>query len=201
MLIALNGRLGSGKDTVFERLMMLHEQLGVVRPQQITFAAKLKQALAALLDLAVEDIESRKRLDEIGLAWVLEGAEDVEYEPEYTVRTLLQRMGTEVGRNIFGQNFWVDQALPQRFDHAQGFYVVTDCRFDNEAERVIALGGHVVRIDGPRNDTGDHPSEQPLNTEPAGIISNLVFDDGYRALDAAIMAALVPIVENEAEEF
>lgn len=76
------------------------------------------------------------------------------------VRRLLQRLGTEGGRNILGENIWVDTA----FARAQGDkIVVTDVRFPNEAEGIRTRGGRVVRVErpgtGPRN---QHPSETSL---------------------------------------
>ena len=42
--------------------------------------------------------------------------------------------------------------------------VFTDCRFPNEAEAILAVGGSVVRILRPGVDTGDtHPSETALD--------------------------------------
>ena len=76
------------------------------------------------------------------------------------VRRLLQRLGTEAGRDILGENIWVDTAFA-RTDADK--IIVTDVRFPNEAEGIKARGGTLVRIErkgvGPRN---DHPSETSL---------------------------------------
>ena len=65
----------------------------------------------------------------------------VEY-PE--IRQLLQRMGTEVGRGIYGESFWVDRVLAQ-IEPGQN-YVITDVRFPNEVEAVRSVGGVIYRI-------------------------------------------------------
>jgi hypothetical protein len=76
------------------------------------------------------------------------------------VRRLLQRLGTEAGRDILGENIWVDTAFSRA---AGGRLVVTDVRFPNEAQGIRDRGGLVIRIErpgvGPRN---DHPSETSL---------------------------------------
>ena len=78
--------------------------------------------------------------------------------PEY--RELLQRMGTEVGRELYGENFWVDRVLSQikTYEHideavtnfggevvydGRANYVITDVRFPNEANAVQSVGGKI----------------------------------------------------------
>ena len=80
----------------------------------------------------------------------------VEY-PE--IRALLQRMGTEVGRELFGESFWVDRVLKQIT--GMGNYVITDVRFPNEAAAIRSFGNvyRIVRpgtgaVNGHVSDTG-----------------------------------------------
>lgn len=53
-------------------------------------------------------------------------------------------------RDLFGSDFWTDVILPlPPFADPlinKGVTVITDLRFPAEAERVIALGGHVIEI-------------------------------------------------------
>ena len=76
------------------------------------------------------------------------------------VRRLLQRLGTEAGRDILGENIWVDTAFSRV---SSDKIVVTDVRFPNEVAGIRSRGGTVVRVErprvGPRN---DHPSETSL---------------------------------------
>jgi hypothetical protein len=78
------------------------------------------------------------------------------------VRPLMQRLGTEVGREMFGDNFWVEAALDRIPDGAK--VVFSDVRYPNEADSIKALGGQIYRINrdgvGPAN---GHPSETALN--------------------------------------
>ena len=60
----------------------------------------------------------------------------------HKLRRLLQRMGTEVGRELFGQDFWVELAM-RKLD---GPTVFTDCRFPNEYWALAAAGFTFVRI-------------------------------------------------------
>ena len=65
----------------------------------------------------------------------------VEY-PE--IRQLLQRLGTEVGRELYGENFWVERVMSQINRGEQ--VVITDVRFPNEEQAVHSAGGRVFRI-------------------------------------------------------
>ncbi len=80
---------------------------------------------------------------------------------EYTeVRTLLQRMGTEAGRNIHGFDCWVDIAC-DRICKANGSVIVTDLRFENELKMVRDLDGVVVHVTRPGvGKVNNHISEQ-----------------------------------------
>lgn len=80
------------------------------------------------------------------------------------VRRLLQRIGTEAGRQILGENIWVETAFKNaRSDKI----VVTDVRFLNEADAIRSRGGLLIRIHrpgvGPRN---QHASEISLDDYP-----------------------------------
>lgn len=196
-IIGITGKLGSGKDSVFERLDALYPGRFV----RASFAAKLKESVAALLGTDVRLLEHWKRLENIELQLV-----DVNLHHEHdnyrlehismTIRTLLQRFGTEVGRNIFGEDFWVDQAMRdvdewrqsarQRREAAKTL-VFTDVRFKNEAKAIMVNNGEIWQIVGPDQDTGDHPSEAGIG--PSLIehtIDNRTRDDGFSLLDSKL---------------
>lgn len=192
-MIGLHGRLGSGKDCAFERMCTLTEADGLF--VQHSFAAKLKQAVAALYDVTVEDLEVWKR--DGGATTKIRFPHDTPTgfgsSRPLTVREVLQRFGTEVGRNTFGQSFWVDQAMiPAELAREGGFVpVFTDCRFPNEAEAIIERGGEVWRIIGDDEDTGGHASEQPLSADLIShVIDNTIRDDGFVNLDNEVREAL-----------
>ncbi len=162
MLIGLNGRLNSGKDTVYK---ILKEELGAAyNVERVAFADKLKESAAAALGMSVDLVE------------YLKNKEDWHYRPDdgswrpygyarpFNMRTFLQRYGTEAHRDIFGQDFWIDAALPRDFSHAGRTVIVTDMRFPNEQDRVRALGGYCALITRPEREgvAGNHPSEQTL---------------------------------------
>lgn len=98
------------------------------------------------------------------------------------IRRLLQRLGTEVGRNLFGQDFWVEHTMAAIDKAGLDKAVITDCRFANEAQAVAGRDGLVVRVTragvGPAN---DHVSEIGLDDWPFDVV---VTNDGeIRDLD------------------
>lgn len=147
-LIGVSGRKRSGKDSFAERLTTAH---GFTR---VAFADPMRELALALDPL----ISEGWRLSELVDAFGWEGAKE---NPE--VRRTLQRLGTEGGRKVLGENIWVDTAMTTA--HAIGGPVVfTDVRFPNEAQAVKRAGGVVVRIERQGLPAGDlHSSETAMD--------------------------------------
>lgn len=185
-LIGLNGRLHSGKDTAFE---FITEAANEEREQRVTraaFADRLKMSAAIALGFDPETVEEAvaicneiKETGSIKTAYdkVMDSGNLTMATKRITGREYLQRYGTEAHREVFGTDFWVDALLPsgesnfyrerlrERFPETD-VLVITDVRFENEAARILELGGEVWHIDaderlGPLPDDA-HPSERPL---------------------------------------
>lgn len=198
MIIGLHGKMGAGKNEAARRLALL-SALPVV---EVSFARKLKESAAALLGCTVDDLERWKndpasRVAVLGWNTSALGPQFTTYEAQ-TVRSFLQRYGTEAHREVFGSDFWLDVALPFDGDtNARGYcdgyddalYVVTDARFPNEGQRVRDLGGVVLGIRGPNENTGDHASEQTIECDE--WIDNIARDDNYATLDLALAGLLL----------
>lgn len=194
MIVGLSGKMGAGKNEAAKRLALL-SSLPVV---EVSFAAKLKQSAAALLDHPTPILESWKNDRDVVVTVSRKEWGRTTIVSEQSVRSFLQRYGTESHRDVFGPDFWLDAALPLADDvrpgrgpYGDALYVVTDVRFPNEQQRVRDLGGITVRIVGPDEQTGSHPSEQVLECDYE--IDNTVRDDGYAALDMALAELLAKI--------
>jgi hypothetical protein len=111
------------------------------------------------------------------------GWDKAKQHPE--VRRLLQRIGTEAGRQVLGHDIWVETADREAAQHDR--IVFTDVRFDNEATYVRRNGGIVVRIirDGRKGD--DHTSEQGIC--PQFIDAEIHNDSSIEVLHERLMAA------------
>lgn len=197
MIIGFTGKLGSGKDAAGERLAHI---VGL-DTQRISFAASLKESSAALLDIDPRDWEAYKNDPEVKIMLSV-GYVDEEYAApngdihellapnvirEFTAREFLQRYGTEAHRDIFGGDFWVEQALASYRVTNDELVYVTDCRFQNEAAAVRGLGGILVRVLGVDEAEVTHRSEIGLPDELITFeIDNSIRDDNFANLDAQL---------------
>jgi len=177
MLIGLNGWPSSGKDTVAGILV---EELGY---RQYALADKVREALYLVNPLVVAGVAggALRVRDVVDLY----GWDKAKRHPAFgtEIRQLMQRVGTESARTVFGDAVWVDTLSStidrdlriSRDDPPRGV-VVSDVRLTNEAEWVIARGGVVVRIErtgiGPVN---NHASEALL---PVALVGSTLGNNG-----------------------
>lgn len=182
-MIGLHGEMGSGKDTAFDRLARIHiDDMAFVR---VSFADALKSSASALLDVSVEDLDSWKR-DGSSRIKLYEGDRLVK---DMTIRTYLQRYGTESHRDVFGDDFWVSIGIRKAFQISKlsivpSVPVFTDVRFSNEAQAILDLGGEVWRIVGPDERSDGHVSEVPLPDHMISrVIDNKDRSDSFAGLD------------------
>ena len=144
-LIGLTGRAGSGKDTVARFLCEAH---GFV---QIALADPLRDGIKAMLGVTDEQLHNRD-LKEANIDWLGKSP-----------RELLQTLGTEWGREQVAPDLWLRVAARRIASikssppclHVAGI-VVSDIRFENEAEWLRAQGGKVWHI---RRHTGAQLAE------------------------------------------
>jgi hypothetical protein len=64
---------------------------------------------------------------------------------KFTPRLALQLMGTEVGRNVFGENIWI-HSLENKIKDVNRNYVITDVRFQNEIDWIRKQKGILIEI-------------------------------------------------------
>jgi hypothetical protein len=201
--IGLTGYARSGKDTVANYLNMRYGH------KKVSFADPIKEALYVLTPIifvrnAPEEDEQTNEIirslgvpsnfltrDGVGGSYVrLSVAVDhlgwehlKELSPE--TRNLMQRMGSEVGRMQWGENFWVEKALQKLIGERR--FVVSDVRYKNEAMNVLNYGAEIWLIE--REDVGPangHPSESGITKFPYTrlIKNNGTPDELYDQIDA-----------------
>jgi len=199
-LIGMMGHAGSGKNTVADFLVDLHQrrQHSAI---QMALADPMKEICKEVFDFSDEQLygPSEKRnepdkryvrekrgsrggtidhFDVEGKAVVVDSPlQDVYLTPRYA----LQRLGTEWGRDCY-RDIWVDLTLRRaakiRLDAPQTLMVITDVRFRNEVEAIRTAGGEVWKIHR-RNVLEDaHVSER----EQDGIEDYDRFIDNYGTL-------------------
>jgi hypothetical protein len=147
-LIGLAGYARSGKDTVADILV----QQGYTKH---AFAETMRHALYTLnpnIDIHGHRVYLQPAVDSMGWEAVKEGS--MEYRP------LMQRLGTEVGRQLISESVWIDQV----FQDFTGLDVIADVRFENEANAIRAAGGVVWKVTRPNTEAFNaHPSETSLD--------------------------------------
>lgn len=178
MIIGLNGKAGAGKDTVANFLV---EGFGFER---YAFADAVRDAALAINPVIMTNWETVEieeahntgvRLRELRLAeYIKTHGWDWSKRNIPEIRRLLQVIGTEMGRQVLGENCWVD--LVDRKIKASGNVnaVITDLRFPNEAQYVRSLNGKIVLIvrpDNPDSIGASHASEQ-YTPEPDYVLNN-----------------------------
>lgn len=165
--IGFCGPAGAGKSTAAERLVQRW------RFNRVRFAGPLKAMMLALgLDPAQVDGDRKEEPSPL-----LCGR---------TPRQAMQWLGTEWGRNLIGEGFWiaawqaaVERVSPDLNSLSQAvrgvrLVVADDVRFANEAKAIRDRGGLVIRIERPGAGSasgGDHASER-MDFVPDRIIRN-----------------------------
>lgn len=164
MIIGLSGYARSGKDTAAAALVAI----GFTR---VAFADVLRQFLYKLNPIVEgyysAELHRPPRVADVIDKYGWDSYKQTSHGKE--IRELLQRLGTECGRELIGDSVWIDAALGD--SHLGYNVVVTDVRFENEAEAIRDRDGIVVRIErpgvGPAN---AHPSETALDDWPFDYI-------------------------------
>ena len=136
MLIGIVGLIGSGKDTVAERLVTHH---GYKRD---SFAKSLKDAVSSMFNWDRDMLEgnttsSRHWREQPDKFWSEKMGKEV------TPRLILQQFGTEIMRGQMYDGIWVDSVIGR---YKGENTVISDTRFQNEIKTIKAHGGIVVLV-------------------------------------------------------
>jgi hypothetical protein len=203
IIIAVNGVKGSGKDTLGGVLCRNH------RFSSYAFATPLKSMIRiAFPHFRFSDVygpsENRETEYEcyplVNCPWcggaILDepgGSRRCAENPKHdklprhlTPRIALQTLGTDWGRHLH-QNIWAEAAMGHLTSIRSGKrWVLTDCRFMNEAQTTRAAGGYVIRLKRGLEAAraayaaGEfvHPSEADLLTAPDEFFDYVVDNTG-----------------------
>lgn len=159
-LIGITGKARAGKDTAGMHLATLGYH-------RASFAAPLKRMIEVGFNLTPtvwEDTERKEApLDLIGKS----------------PRQLAQTLGTEWGRQLVHPQLWVLLAARewQICQKSHTPMVVTDCRFDNEAEWIRSEGGIVVEIIRRNGETTQSAHASENGIDPS-LIDAVVYNEG-----------------------
>ncbi|MDN5399336.1 MAG: deoxynucleotide monophosphate kinase [Pseudomonas sp.] len=176
ILIGLTGRARSGKTTAAEHLAQTYLL------EQYAFADPLRDGLMAIFNLDPTDFEGDRKEQPLG--WL-----------DCSPRQLMQSMGTEWARNTVHPNVWVKLAeqnleyMTKALGAVLGF-VVSDVRFENEADLIRRRGGTVIHILRPNAlAVNPHISEAGIAANSADLtLPNYGTVEGFlRSLDEVFL--------------
>jgi len=144
-LIGISGKKGRGKDTVAAMIQKSRPQYQIRK-----FSGRLKEIVSILTGVDVSLFESEE----------VKSRRVPQFGGRFTLRQLLQFIGTDLLRTQLHQDVWVDSLMMEYSSNQK--WLISDVRFPNEAEAIKALGGLVIRVDrdGPHD---PHPSETALD--------------------------------------
>jgi len=163
--IALNGPIGSGKDTVAEYLCIYFEY------QIVGFSDPIYEGLYRLNPAVILGANRAEYLQKLvdNYGW------DYVKRRHPAVRNMLRIQGTENGRNLHGENCWIDIIHKRIMESGKPRFVFRDLRFPNEADFIHSLGGQIWKIEGRLSEEAenlpDHISEKHY-IEPDKVLLN-----------------------------
>lgn len=168
-LVGLTGYAGSGKDTFAKSLRLRggYERVG--------FADAVKE-MALVLDpwVLTPNKNGDHDLQPLSVVVRVLGWDEAKKIPD--VRQYLQKLGTEAVRDIINKDAWVMAAQAKIWPLiTEGTnVVVTDVRFQNEADLIRSWGGRVFRVTRPGFEpVNNHISDTGIDTIAVdGVVSN-----------------------------
>jgi hypothetical protein len=142
------------------------------------FAGKLKIITSILTGIPLEKLEDQEfKKTTLGSDWDFADADAP--DNMMTVRMFLQKLGTDALRNGLHENVWVnalmadytidmsgysDRMTKKDLDDLYPNWIITDCRFPNEAKAIKDRGGIIIRVNRPGiTAVNAHPSETSLD--------------------------------------
>lgn len=159
MIVALSGYGGSGKNAVADVLVAEYGYAPYAWADTLRLAASKLNPIVHVYD--GHDGAVVRYNDAIEMVGYTEAK--VRF-PE--TRNILQLLGTDVCRDLFGENVWVDATLAriEREQPSDAKIALTDCRFPNEASAIREMNGCVVRVERPGvGPVNNHISETGLD--------------------------------------
>jgi len=141
VLIGLIGLKQSGKDTFADYLVDKHHF------KKLAFAEPVKKICQVMFLLTEEQLNDPHQKEVVDGRWGL------------SPRQMMQKVGTDMVRQTWDDDFWVKN-MDMRIRQVVQKVVVSDVRFPNEAQWIRDKGGLLVRIDDGREKPQDtHSSE------------------------------------------
>ena len=220
IILGLSGKKQSGKDTLCTYIQtLLYSFYNEQDIKVYSFADKLKQLCIEILGLTYDQCygtdEDKNTLTIYkweNLSKEIRHKNKLRYEYAtngeicdiilptgfMTAREILQIVGTDIFREMFSTDIWVDATFRDINKAQKSVNIITDARFPGEIKSILDYNGYVIRL--TRNILYDkHESEIALdhydfNQKNICIIDNQDKDINYKNKEAAkyISSILAP---------
>ena len=131
ILIGLSGKMGVGKDYIAHNILMPYLEKKNIKTLMIAFADQIKVNTSVKHNINLFDMYDTKNEN---------------------IRRLLQKEGTENGRDKYGDNIWinyVDKWTDIYSKRGIQAFIIMDVRFKNEADYIKSKNGLLIRIEAP----------------------------------------------------
>ena len=174
MIIGIVGHIGSGKDTVGN---FITQSVGITGRTD-SFAAPLKDLCSSIFGwprdlLEGNTMESREFRETPDIFWTRKTGID-----NFTPRLALQLVGTDVLRDHFHNDIWIN-SLEYRLRKISDSdtVVVTDARFTNELDIIKHLCGTIIWVQ-----RGELPAwyETAVEANGGNVVSKRIMTTRYR---------------------
>jgi phosphomevalonate kinase len=182
MLIGIAGKMGCGKDYICNTIIIPYFKSRGKDILQVSFADQIKVNVMTKNNIPFSDVFVQKT---------------------NSTRKLLQMEGTELGRNVYGDDIWIkylNNWLKIYKSRGIEHFICTDVRFKNELDYIKQNGGIIIKIVAPnrnfsrlqqesRGDTSirdalkSHPSECDLDDVPDNHFDLVIYNDLDDILD------------------
>lgn len=131
ILIGLSGKMGVGKDYIAHNIILPYLEKKNIKTLIIAFADQIKVNTSVKNNISLSKMYDTKNEN---------------------IRKLLQKEGTENGRDKYGNNIWIDYVdkwIDVYSKRGIQAFIIIDCRFKNEVEYIKKNNGVIFRIEAP----------------------------------------------------
>lgn len=196
IIIQLLGQARSGKDWTASQLKSYFESQGE-SVEIMSYAAPMKQIAAVLFDISLETLnELKNNSDRYEITLVDHNKRQYENSIEdyfsSNFRTLLQRLGNEAMKPIFGDAVWANLMHQSIHKSSADIIIIPDCRFIVELK---AVGGITVRV---INHALPPPMQHASELELADYVANFTLDNTVHGLTLENITELANTILKEA---
>jgi len=159
-ILGIAGEINSGKDTVAKAIHAAFEDRVI---HSYAFADPVKRACSEIFGIPLHYFYDRELKEKIVPEWGI------------SPRQMMEQIGTDCCRNIIRDDIWIirghqwHKKVSSETDH--GLCLITDVRYENEADYIEQCGGYVIHVQNPSaNSTSEHSSNQGIRVRDNDVV-------------------------------